>query len=223
MRSWVDGVVHRVRQPRGLHRRGPAAGPGAGVDLPDRVRGAALFADISGFTPLTEALVTELGAAARRRGAEQHPGPAVRRAARPPAPPRRQRGLLQRRRGDLLAGRRRRDAGHQLRPGDAGGDGRPRGWSTLPSGRTVQLAMKVAVAVGPRPPVRGRRPADPADRRAGRGPDGPAGRDRAPGRRRRGACWTSRPWPAWATGSSGSTATTASGAYLVVARLAERR
>src|SRR5512134_598307 len=30
-------------------------------DLPDRAWGAALFADISGFTPLTEALVRELG------------------------------------------------------------------------------------------------------------------------------------------------------------------
>jgi class 3 adenylate cyclase/tetratricopeptide (TPR) repeat protein len=33
----------------------------AGADMPDRVRGAALFADISGFTPLTEALTKELG------------------------------------------------------------------------------------------------------------------------------------------------------------------
>jgi class 3 adenylate cyclase/tetratricopeptide (TPR) repeat protein len=32
-----------------------------GVSLPDHVRGAALFADISGFTPLTEALANELG------------------------------------------------------------------------------------------------------------------------------------------------------------------
>jgi adenylate cyclase len=36
--------------------------------LEDRVHGAALFADISGFTPLTEALADELGA---RRGAEE--------------------------------------------------------------------------------------------------------------------------------------------------------
>jgi hypothetical protein len=33
----------------------------AGLTLPERVRGAALFADISGFTPLTEALAEELG------------------------------------------------------------------------------------------------------------------------------------------------------------------
>ena len=36
--------------------------------MPDRVRGAALFADISGFTPLTEALANELGPL---RGAEE--------------------------------------------------------------------------------------------------------------------------------------------------------
>ena len=40
----------------------------AGVELPDRVLGAALFADISGFTPLTEALANELGP---QRGAEE--------------------------------------------------------------------------------------------------------------------------------------------------------
>src|SRR5450631_4615927 len=39
-----------------------------GIPMPDRVRGAALFADISGFTPLTEALANELGP---QRGAEE--------------------------------------------------------------------------------------------------------------------------------------------------------
>lgn len=39
-----------------------------GQDLPERTVGAALFADISGFTPLTEALARELGP---RRGAEE--------------------------------------------------------------------------------------------------------------------------------------------------------
>jgi class 3 adenylate cyclase/tetratricopeptide (TPR) repeat protein len=39
-----------------------------GQTLPDRAAGAALFADVSGFTPLTEALVRELG---RQRGAEE--------------------------------------------------------------------------------------------------------------------------------------------------------
>ena len=40
----------------------------AGTPMPDRVRGAALFADISGFTALTEALADELGP---QRGAEE--------------------------------------------------------------------------------------------------------------------------------------------------------
>ncbi len=39
-----------------------------GEDLPDRTQGAALFADISGFTPLTETLMKELGP---RRGADE--------------------------------------------------------------------------------------------------------------------------------------------------------
>ncbi len=40
----------------------------AGVEMPDRVEGAAIFADISGFTPLTEALAEEFGP---QRGAEE--------------------------------------------------------------------------------------------------------------------------------------------------------
>lgn len=39
-----------------------------GTTLPERTQGAALFADISGFTPLTEALALELGP---KRGAEE--------------------------------------------------------------------------------------------------------------------------------------------------------
>jgi class 3 adenylate cyclase len=39
-----------------------------GRELNDRVTGAALFADVSGFTPLTEALANELGP---QRGAEE--------------------------------------------------------------------------------------------------------------------------------------------------------
>jgi predicted ATPase/class 3 adenylate cyclase len=41
---------------------------GEGRELSDRVSGTALFADVSGFTPLTEALANELGA---QRGAEE--------------------------------------------------------------------------------------------------------------------------------------------------------
>src|SRR2546430_682637 len=40
----------------------------AGTSLPERRQGTALFADISGFTPLTEALAGELGP---QRGAEE--------------------------------------------------------------------------------------------------------------------------------------------------------
>ena len=40
----------------------------SGLPLPDRMQGSALFADISGFTPLTEALANELGP---HRGAEE--------------------------------------------------------------------------------------------------------------------------------------------------------
>ncbi len=38
------------------------------IEMPDRVHGAGLFADISGFTPLTEALANELGS---QRGSEE--------------------------------------------------------------------------------------------------------------------------------------------------------
>jgi class 3 adenylate cyclase len=38
------------------------------IEMPDRIRGSAVFADISGFTPLTEALANELGP---QRGAEE--------------------------------------------------------------------------------------------------------------------------------------------------------
>ena len=40
----------------------------AGLAMPDRVHGAALFADISGFTPLTESPAAELGP---QRGADE--------------------------------------------------------------------------------------------------------------------------------------------------------
>src|SRR3954467_367833 len=44
----------------------------AGVAMPDRVRGAALFADISGFTALTETLAKELGPPRGAEGAPPH-------------------------------------------------------------------------------------------------------------------------------------------------------
>ncbi len=119
----------------------------AGRELPDRVHGAALFADISGFTPLTEALVAELGA---QRGAEELSA------------------ILDRLFDELLAHLHTHGGSVVYFSGDAvtcwldGDDGvlatscalamqqamASAGLVTLPSGRSVRLAMKVAVAVG---------------------------------------------------------------------------
>src|SRR6266446_4382794 len=80
MRAGMDEVPHVVVEeasptPEGAFDHLEAFIPGdrrralaAGLPMPDRVRGAALFADISGFTPLTEALAKELGP---QRGAEE--------------------------------------------------------------------------------------------------------------------------------------------------------
>ena len=106
-----------------------------------------LFADISGFTPLTEALVTELGA---QRGAEELSAVLD--------------GLF----GELLGHLHAHGGSVVYFSGDAvtcwldADDGMlatacglamqqamaTAGVITLPSGRTVRLAMKVAVAVG---------------------------------------------------------------------------
>ncbi len=67
--SW--GRVEAVETPSAyipIDRRRAMA---QGVELPDRASGAALFADISGFTPLTEALLKEYGP---KRGAEELTG-----------------------------------------------------------------------------------------------------------------------------------------------------
>ncbi|MGH2477960.1 MAG: adenylate/guanylate cyclase domain-containing protein, partial [Candidatus Limnocylindrales bacterium] len=119
----------------------------ARTEMPDRVTGAALFADISGFTPLTEALATELGP---QRGAEEltaHLGRAFHAIIEE----------LDRRGGDVI-----------YFSGDAitcwlDGDDGPRataaalamqeamarvGSITTPGGTAVRLELKVAVAVG---------------------------------------------------------------------------
>jgi len=49
----------------------------AGIDLPENCVGAALFADLAGFTALTEALAQQLGLASGR-GAHATPQPCVR-------------------------------------------------------------------------------------------------------------------------------------------------
>jgi len=116
--------------------------------IPDRVRGAALFADISGFTPLTEALTEELGS---QRGSEEltrHLGRVFHAIIEE----------LDRRGGDVIyfSG----DAVTCWLDGDDGARATATGLAmqdaigrvgliTTPAGRTVQLALKVAVAVGP--------------------------------------------------------------------------
>ena len=119
----------------------------AGQDLPDRVRGAALFADISGFTPLTEALASELGP---QRGAEHLSATLNQIFDRLLVELHRHGGSVIYFSGDavtcwldgddaLLAtscGLAMQHAMSEV------------GLVTLPSGRTVQLAMKVAVATG---------------------------------------------------------------------------
>jgi len=117
-------------------------------DLPNRVRGAALFADISGFTPLTEALVQELGP---RRAADELTW------------------QLNRVYDALIAEVHRYGGSVLSFAGDAitcwldGDDGRRATACALalqdtmaqfaairiPSGKTVSLAMKAAVATGP--------------------------------------------------------------------------
>ncbi|HET7097429.1 MAG TPA: adenylate/guanylate cyclase domain-containing protein, partial [Casimicrobiaceae bacterium] len=62
--TWSDAIANLQAYIPGDRRRALATG----IPIRDRVRGAALFADISGFTPLTEALVNELGP---QRGAEE--------------------------------------------------------------------------------------------------------------------------------------------------------
>ncbi len=120
----------------------------AGVEMADRVEGAALFADVSGFTALTEALAAELGA---QRGVEELTD-AIDRVFH---------AVID----DIGA-----FGGHVIYfSGDAvtcwldGDDGTRAaaaalavqqtmaavGTVTTPAGRSVQLGIKVAIAVGP--------------------------------------------------------------------------
>ena len=116
-------------------------------DLPDRVEGAGLFADISGFTPLTEALSNELGS---QRGSEEltrHLGRVFHAII----------DELDRRGGDVIyfSG----DAVTCWIEGDDGSRATAAGLAmqdamarvgliTTPGGVSVQLGLKVAVAVG---------------------------------------------------------------------------
>jgi len=116
-------------------------------DMPDRVEGSALFADISGFTPLTEALANELGS---QRGSEEltaNLGRVFHAVIEE----------LHRRGGDVIYfsgdaitcwldgddGTRATAAGLAMQAAMA-----REGLITTPAGTHVQLALKVAVAVG---------------------------------------------------------------------------
>ena len=116
-------------------------------DMPDRVEGSALFADISGFTPLTEALANELGS---QRGSEEltaNLGRVFHAVIEE----------LHRRGGDVIYfsgdaitcwldgddGTRATAAGLAMQQAMA-----REGRITTPAGTEVQLALKVAVAVG---------------------------------------------------------------------------
>src|SRR5687767_11735539 len=116
-------------------------------EMPDRVAGSALFADISGFTPLTEALAGELGP---QRGAEEltaNLGRVFHAVIEE----------LDRRGGDVIY-----FSGDAITCWLDGDDGTRAtaaalamqdamaqvGLITTPGGTSVQLALKVAVAVG---------------------------------------------------------------------------
>ena len=119
----------------------------SGAELPERTQGSALFADISGFTPLTEALVAELGP---QRGAEELSA------------------IVDTLFDQLLARLHRHGGSVVYFSGDAvtcwlqDDDGSlaascaldmqrtmvTAGRISTPSGRTVELAMKIAIVVG---------------------------------------------------------------------------
>ena len=119
------------------------------LEMPDRVTGAALFADISGFTPLTEALATELGP---QRGAEEltaNIGRVFHAVIDELDRLRRRRHLLRGRRDHVLDRRRRRHP--RVRGGRRACRRRSSAPGTImtPGGSTrSSSAMKVAIAVG---------------------------------------------------------------------------
>ena len=171
----------------------------AGVELPDRVHGAALFADVSGFTPLTEALAAELGP---QRGAEELTARLNRVFHSVIAELDRFGGDVIYFSGDAITCWLDGDDGcarDGLRARDAGDDGGDR------RGDRDRLGRRPPRDEGRRrrrrrAPLRRRRPGDPADRRARRPPDRRPGRRRAPAAAGRGRAGRSRRSPRSATG-----------------------
>lgn len=126
-----------------MDRRQALTGQGR---FPDRTHGAALFADISGFTPLTEALVQELGA--QRQGINALSRPGLRRRDRRSAPLWRQRDGVA---GDAItcwfdgdSGLRATTAALAMQEAR-----RPFAALTTPGSAVVSLSMKAAVATWP--------------------------------------------------------------------------
>src|SRR4029078_10833846 len=116
-------------------------------DMPDRVEGSALFADISGFTPLTEALANELGSQRASEELTANLGRVFHAVIEE----------LHRRGGDVIYFSRdaitcwldRDDGPRATASGVAMQEAMAReGLITTPAGTQVQLALKVAVAVG---------------------------------------------------------------------------
>src|SRR4029453_18662890 len=148
MTSLVDAPSETVRdEPEAYIARDRRWTLATHRDMPDRVEGSALFADISGFTPLTEALANELGS---QRGSEEltaNLGRVFHAVIEE----------LHRRGGDVIYfsgdaitcwldgddGTRATAAGLAMQEAMA-----REGRITTPAGTEVQLALKVAVAVG---------------------------------------------------------------------------
>ncbi len=119
-----------------------------GETLPDRTTGAALFADISGFTPLTDALVHALGA---RRGAEELTRQLNEVYDALIAAVDRYAGSVIGFAGDAITCWFDRDSGARAAACGLAMQRAMRAFASvpLPSGDAVALAVKVAVAAGP--------------------------------------------------------------------------
>ncbi|MEI7744620.1 MAG: AAA family ATPase, partial [Chloroflexota bacterium] len=143
----VQAVVAARERPDAYISRDRRWALHAGRNLPDRVTGSAIFADISGFTPLTEALARELGP---QRGAEELTA-SIGRVFHAVI------GELDRFDGNVIF-----FAGDAITCWIDGDDGsracaaalgmqeaiERTGTITTPAGTTIRLEMKVAVAVG---------------------------------------------------------------------------
>jgi predicted ATPase/class 3 adenylate cyclase len=119
-----------------------------GEELPDRSSGAALFADISGFTPLTETLTRELGP---QRGAEELSKQLIVIYSALIAQVDRYRGSVISFSGDAITCWLDGDDGHRAIACGLALQQAMRSFTQLvtPSGASVALAIKVAVAAGP--------------------------------------------------------------------------